>query len=102
MFKHTFSKVGASIGGALGAVASYAIPFFAHAQLFTVPSSTTTLADTGTWSTAVFTALLGIALVGAGILIGGMFASYVLGKIVQGVSKVVGKGKGGGRRGRRR
>lgn len=102
MTKHTFSRVGAGVGATFGAIATYAVPFFAHAQLFTVPSSTTVLSDTGTWSTAVFTALLGIALVGAGILIGGMFASYVLSKIIAGVSKVVGKGKGGRRGGRRR
>lgn len=70
-------------------------------QLFTVPSSTQVLTDTGVWSGAFFTALLAIALVLAGLAIGGMIASAVLGKVISAVAKVTGKGRGG-RGGRRR
>lgn len=67
-------------------------------NLITVPSSTQVLTDTTTWSSALFTALLGIGLLFAGVLIGGMIVSALIGALIRGVSKVTGKGRGGRRR----
>lgn len=93
-----FSKVGAVIGAVAGSLFS---TLAAQASLITVPTSTTVLTDTGTWSSALFTDVLPIALIGAGLLVGGMVASFVLGKIVAGVKKVVGGGRRSGGRRRR-
>jgi len=69
--------------------------------LFTAPSATTTLTQVGTYSSALFTDLLPVIYIGAGFIIGGLLISFVIGRVIAGASKVLGKGRGG-RRGRRR
>jgi len=66
--------------------------------LVVVPSASTFLADVSTWSGALFTDLLVVATMSAGLIIGGMILSSLTGAGIKGVKKLTGGGRGGGRR----
>lgn len=70
--------------------------------LFTMPDASSTMASIGTWSTEGFTNFLPAIYIGVGLLIAGMVVSFVAKSVLAGAVKVVGRGRGGRRGGRRR
>lgn len=67
---------------------------------FTLPGVSDTFASTSAWSIGMFENMLPLLYIVAGLLIGGMVLSKVIGAVVRGVGKALG-GKGT-KRGRRR
>jgi len=66
---------------------------------FTVSNATSTMTSVGTYSSAMFSELLPVLYVVAGLLIGGMIVAKIIGATVKGAKKVVGgSGKGRSRR----
>ena len=66
--------------------------------IVTLPGATTTIAYLQPWSDAMFGALLAIAVVVAGLIIGGLVVAYLAGGVKSAAAKVVGRGRGGKRR----
>lgn len=65
--------------------------------LITLPDATTTLSGVGTYSTALFTDLLPFALMGVGLIVGGIAIAFLARKATKAVGIVA-----GGRKSRRR
>jgi hypothetical protein len=76
-------------------------PAYLLASLITLPEATTTLQSIGQWSGSFFSELLPIALIGAGLIVGGLIASWLLGVVVRAAGKLFGRGRTSRRRGRR-
>jgi len=70
--------------------------------IITVPDVASALATTTAAISPMFTSLLGVALFGLGVVLGGVFAAWVVRKISSAVGKIAGgRRRGRGRRGRR-
>jgi len=72
--------------------------FLPMLAFITLPDPTTTFASTTDWSAGMFTNMLPILYIVAGLLIGGMILGKVIGAVIRGAKKATG---GGGRRRRR-
>jgi len=72
----------------------------AHADIVTLPSAASTTAAVETQSGTWFTEFILIALVGLGIVIGGMVVGFLVGKVSAAAKTALGRKRGG--RGRRR
>jgi len=66
-----------------------------------IPGIDTLLATTTAAAQPVFTSFLPIALIVMGIVLGGVIVGFLVAGLQRGASKVVGRGKRGGRRRRR-
>jgi len=66
--------------------------------IITIPAATTTLSAVAGWSGPLFEFLLPVALIVAGLLIGGAIVGYFVGAIRGGAARVVGSGKKSRRR----
>lgn len=71
------------------------------ATLFTAPSSTDIWNGISAYSPDVFTNFLPVIYISLGLLIGALLVVFVYGAAVRAATKVLGRGRGGGRRGGR-
>jgi len=70
--------------------------------IITIPTIDNLIATTTVAAQPIFNAFLPIALIVMGIVLGGVLVGFLLGGIRTGASKVIGRGKRGGRGRRRR
>ena len=74
------------------------LPLF---TFITAPDPSVAMASTSVWSTEIFSNLLPVLYIVAGLIIGGMILSKIIGALISGAKKVTGS-RTGRSRGRRR